>query len=149
MSNASPTSQLCVVVYSDNFRLRRDAMGFVNVVEQLSERLDATLTDFSYHTRENLEDEGDNFAYDQQNLGRLRQIALQEPLLDLMVWSTDGNHDPAWDIYAEMVDAKDIYGTRYVYVQFPHDLIRHLSEPSQFELIRGLFSSLNLLESVS
>jgi hypothetical protein len=48
-------------------------------------------------------------------------------MLDLLFWSTEGSHDPAWDIQAKMVDAKDIYGIRYAYIQFPQVLIGRAS----------------------
>ena len=145
MSNVSLGSQLCIVAYSDSFRLNQNALGFASVVQQLSWRLGVDITDFAYHTLENLEDRGDQFSYGPENLNRLKQFITQESILDLKIWSDHGSHAPAWDIYAEIVDAKDIYGIRYAYIQFPQDLISHLSEQSQFKFAQGLFASLNRL----
>lgn len=145
MSNIFYDYQVCIVAYSERFRLYRDSLGFVEVVQQLGKRLGVHLGEFVFHTRENIADEGDQFVLDQENLNRLRQFSAQEPILDLILTSKDGNHDPAWDIYAELVDAKDIYGMRYAYFQFPLDLIGDYSEQSQFELFKGLLLSLNRL----
>jgi hypothetical protein len=102
-------------------------------------------TDLAFHTPGNFEDAGDQFPFDRENLERLEQLSGAEPILDLLIWSEQGGHDPAWEIHTEFVDAKDIHGARYAFFQFPNDLIVQLPEQSQFELVKELFSALNRL----
>jgi len=100
MSNNFLNCQVCILAYSDKFRLRRDSLEFASVVQQFCQRLGVRLTNFAYHTREDLEDEAEEFSYEADNLGRLKQWSAQEPILDVMFWSSDDSYDPAWQIYA-------------------------------------------------
>lgn len=137
--------QLCFVAYSESINLRMSILEFAQVVRKLSLQLSVRPSEFAYHTQYNLEDEGDQFPFDEDSLNQLQHSQTSEPILDLMIWSSQGSHDPAWDIYAEMVDAQHVYGCKYIYIQFPRDLIGELNEQSEFVLIKELFTSVSRL----
>ena len=135
--------QICLVAYSDSFQLRARLLDYVELVQEITRKLEVPLTDYTYHTEENLEGDAELHRFDAESLGRLSEGAARESIRDLIFWSDPGpeQHTSYWDFYAEMVDASLVYGCKYVYVQFPAERIMHLDSAAKLTFMGKVLSS--------